>query len=137
MPFSYLELEDLIRKILVKNPAQRYTLNQIKGHPWLQKEVPQRNPLQEFENININDLNPQVLHLMRSLSIDTEKTRKVKIYFGKKFFKLGFFSMFPFDISLKTSENFCFLMFLGGSKVSSQYFNFMPLENIRKHVISR
>ena len=91
MPFSYLELEDLIRKILVKNPAQRYTLNQIKGHPWLQKEVPQRNPLQEFENININDLNPQVLHLMRSLSIDTEKTRKVKIYFGKKFFKLGFF----------------------------------------------
>lgn len=72
------ELEDLIRKILVKNPAQRYTLNQIKGHPWLQKEVPERNIY--HENIQANhytgEINPQVLHLMHSLSIDITKTKK-------------------------------------------------------------
>ena len=81
------ELEDLIRRILVKNPAQRYSLNQIKGHPWLQ-QCP-RHMRQDFAAENMKatslkcvngELNPQVLHLMHSLSIDISKTKKVNIY---------------------------------------------------------
>jgi len=75
------ELEDLIRKILIKNPVHRFTLNQIKGHPWMQKE-PQGN-LMNDANIDASlthvfngEMNPQVLHLMQNLSIDVDKTKK-------------------------------------------------------------
>lgn len=74
------ELEDLIRKILVKNPSQRYTINQIKGHPWMQKEpgvyINDKNTEEAVQNCFNGELNHQVLHLMQSLSIDISKTKK-------------------------------------------------------------
>lgn len=81
--FMSSELEDLIKKILVKNPSQRYTLNQIKGHPWmLQAPMEKRNINMNHQNIECSDincvngeLNPQVLQLMQSLSIDISKTK--------------------------------------------------------------
>ena len=85
--FSILELEDLIKKILVKNPSQRYTLNQIKGHPWMLKAPIEKRTfnvnVQKVAEMSINgangELNPQVLQLMKSLNIDISKTKTVSI----------------------------------------------------------
>ena len=82
--FTFSELEDLIKKILVKNPSQRYTLNQIKGHPWMLKAPLEKRTNITQENLNEchlsvmnGELNPQVLTLMQSLSIDVARTKKV------------------------------------------------------------
>lgn len=70
----------------MKNPAQRYTLNQIKGHPWMLKAPLEKRTNLTHQNLNecnvnamlVNgELNPQVLTLMQSLSIDVAKTKKV------------------------------------------------------------
>ena len=79
-----IELEDLIKKILVKNPAQRYTIQQIKEHPWMQKGPGQNTEILRNQTLNANfdkgidgDLNSQIISLMQGLKIDIEKTKKV------------------------------------------------------------
>ncbi|XP_066924154.1 serine/threonine-protein kinase SIK2-like isoform X2 [Clytia hemisphaerica] len=79
--FMSSELEDLIKKILVKNPSQRYTLNQIKGHPWMLKApLEKRSFNPNIQNLECNgfngELNSQVLQLMQTLNIDITKTKK-------------------------------------------------------------
>lgn len=81
------ELEDLIRKILVKNPAQRYTIDQIKDHQWIQNGPTSHIDVLRNETIGLNfdkgidgDLNTQIISLMQGLKIDIEKTRKVFYY---------------------------------------------------------
>ena len=83
--FDILELEDLIKKILVKNPSQRYTLNQIKGHPWmLEAPLEKRTFNPNIQNLECGlngfngELNSQVLQLMQTLNIDISKTETVR-----------------------------------------------------------
>lgn len=62
--------------MLVLDPAQRYTIEQIKRHRWMiTKEV-----IQTGINYNINKKsiiipNEQILRLMTGLGIDAQKTR--------------------------------------------------------------
>ena len=86
--FIFAELEDLIRKILVKNPSQRYTIEQIKEHPWMQQGPSSHTEVLRGQTIDLGldkgidgDLNAQVISLMQGLKIDIEKTRKVRLYF--------------------------------------------------------
>ena len=78
-------MEDLIRKILVKNPAQRFTINQIKAHPWVtagNRNSAAFSPRPSSPVLTVNgELNPQVLQLMQGLSIDIQKTKTVSFTF--------------------------------------------------------
>eukprot|EP00795_Rhopilema_esculentum_P016957 gene16957-8455_t len=81
--FMSSELEDLIKKILVKNPAQRYTIQQIKEHPWMQKGPGQNTEILRNQTLHANfdkgidgELNSQIISLMQGLKIDIEKTKK-------------------------------------------------------------
>lgn len=61
--------------MLVLDPSQRYTIDQIKHHRWiLTKEI-----IQSGINYNINKKsivpNEQILRLMSGLGIDAQKTR--------------------------------------------------------------
>ncbi|CAG0883653.1 unnamed protein product [Darwinula stevensoni] len=72
--FMSTECESLIRKILVLDPAKRYTLDQVKRHKWMlmdghPKLLP---PLPDRQA----EPNEQILRLMQSLGIDTNKTRQ-------------------------------------------------------------
>jgi len=81
--FMSTDLEDLIRKLLVKNPLQRYTLEQIKEHPWMQDDQEDCKAAY-YRTVNNADisvggtegLNLQVLHLMQSMKIDITKTKQ-------------------------------------------------------------
>ena len=82
---SFVDLEDLIKKILVKNPAQRYTIEQIKEHPWMQQRADCNSEIYRGQNDDFNfekgidgDLNVQILTLMKGLQIDIDATKKVK-----------------------------------------------------------
>ena len=84
--FFVIELEDLIKKILVKNPSQRYSLNQIKGHPWmLEAPLEKRTFSPNVQNLECGlngvngELNSQVLQLMQTLNIDVSKTKTVSL----------------------------------------------------------
>ena len=86
------DLEDLIGKILVKNPSQRYTIEQIKEHPWMQQGPRSHTEVLNNQSIDLGfdkgidgELNAQVISLMQGLKIDVEKTRKVNI-FNENFF---------------------------------------------------
>ena len=81
------ELEDLIRRVLVKNPSQRYTIEQIKQHAWMQADRGYAFQAEINKDVNIDlsmetgidgDLNAQVLTLMQSLGIEAERTKKVR-----------------------------------------------------------
>ncbi|XP_065644468.1 serine/threonine-protein kinase SIK2 isoform X4 [Hydra vulgaris] len=78
--FMSSELEDLIRKILVKNPIHRYSLEQIKAHPWLYEYPEDRPPIYNSNtcyNYTFNgELNKHVLDVMMGLGLDIEKIKK-------------------------------------------------------------
>ncbi len=83
--FPFLDLEDLIRKILVKNSSQRYTLQQIKEHPWMDQGSRCHSEIFRNQNSDISfekgidgDLNAQILSLMKGLQIDVDSTKKVR-----------------------------------------------------------
>ena len=69
--------------MLVKDPNQRYTIEQIKKHKWMQadpavKTILAYNDEVKFEGDKILDeYNEQALELMQGLGIDIERTKKV------------------------------------------------------------
>eukprot|EP00794_Sanderia_malayensis_P018348 gene18348-20191_t len=81
--FMSSELEDLIRKILIKNPTQRLTLEQIKEHHWMQQGSHNKSEIfcnqnneNNFEKGIDGELNSQILSLMKGLQIDIDATKK-------------------------------------------------------------
>jgi serine/threonine protein kinase len=78
--------------MLVKDPHQRYTIDQIKKHKWLQNvEMPNLGKL-SLSNNNIieentkhlgkktkEEYNEQAISLMQGLGIDIERTKAVSI----------------------------------------------------------
>ncbi|KAL9965286.1 hypothetical protein ACROYT_G029061 [Oculina patagonica] len=80
--FMSTECEHLIRHMLVKDPNQRYTIEQIKKHKWMQadpavKTILAYNEQENFEGEKILDeYNEQALELMHGLGIDIERTKK-------------------------------------------------------------
>ena len=72
----------------MKNPSQRYTMVQIKEHPWMQRGPRAHTDILKSHIVDSSfdkgidcDLNAQVISLMQGLKIDVEKTRKVKVCF--------------------------------------------------------
>lgn len=79
--FMSTECEHLIRHMLVKDPNQRYTIEQIKKHKWMQadpavKTILSCNTEENFEREEIlEEYNEQALELMQGLGIDIERTK--------------------------------------------------------------
>lgn len=79
------ECEHLIRHMLVKDPNQRYTIEQIKKHKWMQADPAVKTILSinDEENLEgdkiLDEYNEQALELMHGLGIDIERTKTVKI----------------------------------------------------------
>ncbi|XP_050547807.1 serine/threonine-protein kinase SIK2-like [Daktulosphaira vitifoliae] len=66
--------ESLIRKMLILDPNKRYTIEQIKRHPWMLEEAPRLLPGTAAEMPA--EPNDQVLRFMSSLDINTSRTRQ-------------------------------------------------------------
>lgn len=83
------ECEHLIRHMLVKDPYQRYTIDQIKKHKWLQgvelpsvgkpSSMPLTEDCKKSDQHESSDAeyNEQAINLMQGLGIDIEKTKAV------------------------------------------------------------
>jgi len=71
--------------MLVKDPNQRYTIEQIKKHKWMQADpavntILSYNDEENFEGEKIlEEYNEQALELMHGLGIDIERTKTVKM----------------------------------------------------------
>ena len=68
----------------MKNPSQRYTIQQIKEHPWMQKGSKSHTDILKNQIVDSSfdkgidgELNAQVISLMQGLKIDVEKTKQV------------------------------------------------------------
>lgn len=72
--FMSSDCESLIRKMLVLEPNKRYSIHQIKKHPWMLLGTPPTLP----PTISVSNTQPneQILRLMQSLGIDSSKTRE-------------------------------------------------------------
>ncbi len=118
---SFVDLEDLIKKILVKNPAQRYTIEQIKEHPWMQQRADCNSEIYRGQNDDFNfekgidgDLNVQILTLMKGLQIDIDATKKVKLLIQiSAVFRLGIdTSLVSYKENNKAKSNpYCYIIF--------------------------
>ncbi|KAK3744584.1 hypothetical protein QZH41_016102, partial [Actinostola sp. cb2023] len=84
--FMSTECEHLIRHMLVKDPYQRYTIDQIKKHKWLQGvELPSTakpnvsnvviENSKKSEESEDTEMNEQAINLMQGLGIDIERTK--------------------------------------------------------------
>ena len=79
----FSECEHLIRHMLVKDPNQRYTIEQIKKHKWMQADPAVKNILADNAEANfegdkiLEEYNEQALELMQGLGIDIERTKTV------------------------------------------------------------
>lgn len=98
--FMSAECESLVRKMLVKDPTKRYTIEQVKRHRWMQADGPPRllpapggypavaaaavgagPPKHTYLDPGLvpdppTEPNEQVLRLMASLGIDSSRTRE-------------------------------------------------------------
>lgn len=63
--------------MLVRDPAKRYSIRQIKAHAWLADT----GDAQASGGDGKADPSEQILRLMQSLGIDAKKTREVRIDF--------------------------------------------------------
>ena len=69
--------------MLVKDPNQRYTIEQIKKHKWMLADPAVKNILaynddeRVEENSVLDEYNEQTLELMQGLGIDIVRTKKV------------------------------------------------------------
>eukprot|EP01017_Pseudomicrothorax_dubius_P031992 TRINITY_DN4143_c0_g1_i1.p1 TRINITY_DN4143_c0_g1~~TRINITY_DN4143_c0_g1_i1.p1 ORF type:complete len:702 (-),score=139.80 TRINITY_DN4143_c0_g1_i1:150-2255(-) len=68
--------KDLLTKILITDPEERYTFEQIRAHPWFLStqttEIDQSLNISNGEPVTIND---KVLAKMRQMELDVEKTK--------------------------------------------------------------
>ncbi|XP_046545798.1 serine/threonine-protein kinase SIK1-like isoform X2 [Haliotis rubra] len=76
--FMSTECEHLIRRMLVLDPAKRFTMEQIKNHRWMQLDggqpkQPPPSPIIGY-NAKVGEFNEQILRIMQSLGIDQKKT---------------------------------------------------------------
>ena len=65
MPLFHIftECESLVRKMLVRDPAKRYTLSMVRRHPWMRVEVPQKVLVEEEEQKKkIKEQQQHILH---------------------------------------------------------------------------
>jgi serine/threonine-protein kinase SIK2 len=91
--FMSADCESLVRKMLVKDPAKRFTLDQLKRHRWMQGDGPPRllpapgypapppSQMKQYLDPGLvpdppTEPNEQVLRLMASLGIDSSRTRE-------------------------------------------------------------
>lgn len=61
--------------MLVLEPTKRYRISQIKRHRWMQAETPPPSPI--AAPLASATPNEQILRLMQSLGIDSNKTKDV------------------------------------------------------------
>ena len=96
--------------MLVKDPNQRYTIEQIKKHKWMQADPAVKTILSYNDQGNLegdkilDEYNEQALELMHGLGIDIERTKTVRIHsyfslWGKKTFMLRGETGFPFRMT--------------------------------------
>ncbi|XP_033843377.1 serine/threonine-protein kinase SIK1 [Periophthalmus magnuspinnatus] len=76
--FMSQDCENLIRKMLVVDPAKRITVAQIKQHRWMLADPTAahqilNHPLTEY-NSNLGDYSEPVLNIMNTLGIDRQRT---------------------------------------------------------------
>lgn len=84
MSFSLCDsdCENLIRKMLVVDPAKRISISQIKQHRWMLADP--SAPLQTLShsltdyNSNLGDYSEPVLNIMHTLGIDRQRTVEVR-----------------------------------------------------------
>ncbi|XP_063230133.1 serine/threonine-protein kinase SIK2-like [Bacillus rossius redtenbacheri] len=75
--FMSSDCESLIRKMLVLDPAKRYSVDCIKRHRWMVAEAPRLLPSTGEQLGGARaEPNEQILRLMQSLGIDAAKTRE-------------------------------------------------------------
>uniref|UniRef100_H3BBZ1 non-specific serine/threonine protein kinase n=1 Tax=Latimeria chalumnae TaxID=7897 RepID=H3BBZ1_LATCH len=76
--FMSQDCENLIRRMLVVDPAKRINIAQIKQHRWIQADPSLPQQVQPFSmenyNSNLGDYNEQVLGIMQTLGIDRQRT---------------------------------------------------------------
>ncbi|XP_018605421.2 serine/threonine-protein kinase SIK1 [Scleropages formosus] len=72
--FMSQECENLIRKMLVVDPAKRISIAQIKQHRWMQSDPVAPCLVLSDYGSNLGDYNEQVLTIMQALGIDRQKT---------------------------------------------------------------
>lgn len=76
-----LDCENLIRKMLMVDPAKRISIAQIKQHRWMMADPSAAHqilshPLTEY-NSNLGDYSEPVLGIMNTLGIDRQRTIEV------------------------------------------------------------
>lgn len=69
----------MLQKILNTNPEQRFTIEQIRQHPWYKKESILTDPLPTFDHTNtINDnnepINPSILQEMQNAGYNIDES---------------------------------------------------------------
>ncbi|KAI4485780.1 hypothetical protein M0804_006269 [Polistes exclamans] len=75
--FMSTDCESLIRKMLVLEPAKRYTIPQIKRHRWMAGSADTVcSAIITRSSPSIQEPNEQILRLMHSLGIDITRTRQ-------------------------------------------------------------
>ncbi|CAJ0583046.1 unnamed protein product, partial [Mesorhabditis spiculigera] len=73
------ECENLIRKMLVLDPAKRPTIEQIKKHKWMQQGNVQERieaEVANYEKYTYNEPQQQILNLMHGMGVDQSKTKE-------------------------------------------------------------
>lgn len=50
MSFKLMTVVNLLRKMLVANPAYRLTAREVRQHPWL-RDIPPRTPIEEIATL--------------------------------------------------------------------------------------
>ena len=75
--FLFSECESLVRKMLVRDPNKRYTLKQVRKHPWMRADIKAAEAAKEYTKPRIKTppiINEQILRVMQSLGIDPVRT---------------------------------------------------------------
>ena len=101
-----VECENLIKHMLVRDPKQRYTIEQIRNHEWLRMDLSVQGTLDMNNDLNSETdsepeeegddekvYNERALRLMENLGIDIPTTKKV-------FISVWFFSAYFLKSSL-------------------------------------
>lgn len=69
-------VKDLIRKILTVDPQYRYTIDEIRKHPWMTMNCSNRKVVKGIKvGYNQIPVDPKVLSSLTELAVDVEKTQ--------------------------------------------------------------